>query len=550
MKKTLSILLATVLLLSIGTGVSIYALADSDKETNSQSENFAYIVLEDGTAEIGYAGSETTVHIPAEVDGYVVTSIGYLAFYNSQNLKSVSIPDTVTTIHASAFERCSNLESIHIPKSVVNIMGTPVRYCPNIKSITVEASNPVYDSRNNCNAIIETKSNTLISGCMNTIIPDSITQIQDSAFIGSGLTHIDIPESVITIGEEAFANSLITSIDIPESITTLSRKLFAGCHDLTSVTLSNNLQDLGESTFIDCIHLKNITIPENVTEIRGTFPGCISLESMILPENIKRVAYDAFAGCSAMESIVILNPTCEIESGNMGDMVFYDQTVIYGYNGSTAQAYSEQFDRKFVSLDENPIIPIGTDTQYQSGSEAECVIHCAYPLNNFVNVAMDDVTVDPANYTLAEGSTILTFSPAYLDTLPAGEHTVTLNYKNATATAMLTILADPNEPTTDPDPDEPATEPGEPATKPSEPITEPGTPTTPGEPTGGTPSDDDIPTSAVDSVSSTENAVKTDAATKSPDTGAQPAALTFAVLLAASVGLSALLYTQKRKRCV
>lgn len=192
----------------------------------------------------------------------------------------------------------------------------------------------------------------------------------------------------------------------------------------------------------------------------------------------------------------------------------------------------------------------GTDAEYTAGSSKGVTIHCLYDLKNLVSITMDDVTVDPANYTLAEGSTILTFSPAYLDTLPAGEHTVTLNYKNATATAMLTILTDPNEPTTDPDPDEPATEPSEPATKPSEPITEPGTPTTPGEPTGSTPSDDDIPTSAVDSVSSTENAVKTDTATKSPDTGAQPAALTFAVLLAASVGLSALLYTQKRKRCV
>ncbi len=191
----------------------------------------------------------------------------------------------------------------------------------------------------------------------------------------------------------------------------------------------------------------------------------------------------------------------------------------------------------------------GTDAEYTAGSSKGVTIHCLYDLENLVSVAMDSEIVDPANYSLSEGSTILTFAPAYLDTLPAGEHTVTLNYKNATATAMLTILADPDEPVTEPDPEKPATEPGEPATKPSEPATDPETPTTPEKPASGAPSDADTSTSAVDNVpSSTENAVKADTATKSPDTGAQPAALAGAAVLVAMGGIFTLLYTQKRKR--
>ncbi|MBQ6209968.1 MAG: leucine-rich repeat protein, partial [Prevotella sp.] len=72
----------------------------------------------------------------------------------------------------------------------------------------------MYDSRNNCNAIIETSTNTLISGCKNTSIPNSVTTIGDGAFHGcSGLTSITIPNSVTTIGDGAFHGcSGLTSI--------------------------------------------------------------------------------------------------------------------------------------------------------------------------------------------------------------------------------------------------------------------------------------------------------------------------------------------------
>lgn len=424
MKKTLSILLATVLLLSIGTGISIFALA------NDKTNDFEYYIMEDGTASIsGYTGLAKDIVIPSEIDGYTVTEIGRWSFMNNNKIESVVIPESIKTIRMNAFLGCDLLTSI--------------------------------------------------------TIPGNVKEIDYSAFQCKNLENVVLCNGVEYVGQWAFAGSKI----------------------------------------------KNIVIPESVTKI----------------------GLEAFSGCDELKYAVILNPNCEIiesfvtPDGDRGNLPLKDFRI-YGYTGSTAQTYAAEWGYEFINI--KNVIMDGTDAEYTTGSSKGVTIHCLYDLKNLVSITMDDVTVDPANYTLAEGSTILTFSPAYLDTLPAGEHTVTLNYKNATATAMLTILADPNEPTTDPDPDEPATEPGEPATKPSEPITEPGTPTTPGEPTGGTPSDDDIPTSAVDSVSSTENAVKTDAATKSPDTGAQPAALTFAVLLAASVGLSALLYTQKRKRCV
>ena len=103
------------------------------------------------------------------------------------------------------------LTSVIIPNSVTSIGNCAFEDCPNLASIVVESGNPNYDSRNDCNAIIETASNTLIAGCKNTIIPNNVTCIGSYAFYGcSGLTSVTIPESVTSIGDEAFeeCNSL------------------------------------------------------------------------------------------------------------------------------------------------------------------------------------------------------------------------------------------------------------------------------------------------------------------------------------------------------
>ena len=103
-----------------------------------------------------------------------------------------------------AFDGCSALTSIEIPKSVTSIGGNAFSGC-NLVSISVEEGNSIYDSREKCNAIIETNSNVLIIGCKNTKIPNSVTSIGDRAFKKcSALTSIEIPNSVTSIGEEAF----------------------------------------------------------------------------------------------------------------------------------------------------------------------------------------------------------------------------------------------------------------------------------------------------------------------------------------------------------
>ena len=170
-----------------------------------QIEKIKKIVIENGVKNIGNNAfrkctSFTFVTIPNSV-----TSIGELAFYSCSGLTSITIPNSVTSIGKEAFYGCSGLTSLTIPNSVTSIGSIAFGGCSGLTSIIVEKGSAYYDSRDYCNAIIETKSNTLINGCKNTVIPHSVTSIGEFAFHScSSLISITIPNSVTSIGKLAF----------------------------------------------------------------------------------------------------------------------------------------------------------------------------------------------------------------------------------------------------------------------------------------------------------------------------------------------------------
>ena len=150
-------------------------------------------------------------------------------------MTSISILEGVTSIGNYAFSGCSGLTSISIPEGVTSIGNCAFSGCSGLTTIKVDSNNKKYDSRNNCNAIIDKETNTLIAGCKNTIIPEGVTSIGSWAFSDcSGLTSINIPNSVTSIGWSAFWGcSGLTSINIPKGVTSIESFAFYDCDDLT-----------------------------------------------------------------------------------------------------------------------------------------------------------------------------------------------------------------------------------------------------------------------------------------------------------------------------
>ena len=199
-----------------------------------------------------------------------VTSIGDNGFNSETNLVSIIIPDSVTNIGSQAFYSCTNLKNIEIGAGVSNLGTKWFLGCTSLESIVVSEDNTVFDSRDNCNAVIETSTNKLKVGCKNTIIPNTVTQLDGSCFEGcTGLTSIIFPESLYDIGGWAFREcDGLTNITIPATITTIGSDAFRHCSNLRyAICESINPPTLGSDAFIEVHKDFIIYVPNTVVEI-------------------------------------------------------------------------------------------------------------------------------------------------------------------------------------------------------------------------------------------------------------------------------------------
>ncbi len=268
-----------------------------------------------GVEAFSYCSGLTSVTIPNSV-----TSIRSGAFRSCSGLTSVTIPNSLTIIEYCVFEDCSSLTAITIPKSVWFISTRAFANCSSLTSMKVESGNTKYDSRNNCNAIIETSSNTLISGCINTTIPNSVTSIGQSAFWNcSGLTSVTIPESVTSIGDLAFVYcSDLTSVIIPNSVTSIGNSVFADCSGLTSVTIPESVTSIGQSAFRYCSGLTSVIIPESVTSIgKEAFSYCSGLTSITIPESVTSIGDGVFQAVGSQSNPCMLYAPDDLDFGGV-----------------------------------------------------------------------------------------------------------------------------------------------------------------------------------------------------------------------------------------
>ena len=198
------------------------------------------------------------------------------------DIKTLVIPDyaringtkyAVTQIAAGVFKE-SVVESLTIGSNIKEIEEHAFGLDP-FHSITVSQRNAIYDSRNNCNAIIETASNILIAGSSNTVIPEGVVEIGTSAFSGINIKSINLPNSVRIIGAHAFSFADLNAIKIPESVKNINEGAFEGS-TLKSIILSSGITKIENDVFRDCKNLTDVTIPDNIESIGdGAFSGCI-----------------------------------------------------------------------------------------------------------------------------------------------------------------------------------------------------------------------------------------------------------------------------------
>ena len=325
---------------------------------------YTYTVDGDGNATItGYSGGVAALFIPETIDGHTVTAIGYRAFKGNLRLAAVTIPDTVTEIEEDAFSGCTGLTSIKLPKNLKTLERDAFRGCTGLTSVlipkTVENTHYYYDGIyspfRGCNNLQEVKfedgmtriPNSILCFCaakLNIVIPDSVTEIGEAAFLNSGIVAVTIPDAVTEIEEDAFRGCTgLTDIKLPDSVVNIGTKIFANCTSLTDVTLPNAWELIPASTFEGCTALEKLVLPESVQYIRdGAFKNCTALKEIVwskapelidsnafyncdaitemdIPATVTSVGYQAFYDCDGLTKITIPDGVT-----SLGDSVFYD----------------------------------------------------------------------------------------------------------------------------------------------------------------------------------------------------------------------------------
>ena len=190
-----------------------------------------------------------------------LTMISSYAISRLPKLGELSIPEGVEVIEPFSIINCDVLSKVNIPSTATSV-GATFQNCPLLSEITVSDDNLCYDSRNNCNAIIQTASNKLIAGCSSTIIPPSVLIIGSNAFnLCEGLEEYSIPEGVTEIQNNAFADCHnLKSITLPSTVTTFGNRAFAICNSLKSIEFPASTATIGESVLSGCTAIEEIFV--------------------------------------------------------------------------------------------------------------------------------------------------------------------------------------------------------------------------------------------------------------------------------------------------
>ena len=250
MKKTLSIILSLIMLLSALSAAGVTAFADESDfpESGECGTNASYtfdsktgIITIKPEVDGEYSSIEGSFSRISEIKKVIieegVQAVCGFAFFWCNKIESVEFPSSMETLENGAFFCCEKLRDVYIPENLTDIEGGAFSGCVGIRHMVVDENNPVYDSRDDCNAIIETETDTLISGSSVTVIPDSVVAIGEFAYNQSyNMPVLIIPDNIKYIGDRAFViNHHIVRIYLPRYLETIGDAAFTGMSSLEDI---------------------------------------------------------------------------------------------------------------------------------------------------------------------------------------------------------------------------------------------------------------------------------------------------------------------------
>ncbi len=254
-------------------------------------------------------------------------------YFNNELLVDIVIPSGVTKIGDYAFSGARDVASLSIPSSVTSIGGESFNACSGLQTITVESGNAYYDSRENCNALINTSTNRLMQASANAFIPNSVEIIGNDAFMYTGPTTLVIPNSVTTIESYAFYGCKATSISLGTGVTSIGQYAF-----VFSQWYQNQPDGI---LYLDdwCVEYKGIldaaiTIQEGTKHIASSaFKFNSDIVEVTLPSTLEDIGEYSFYNSNNITTINILASTPPTLQGytstpqNFSASVFSSATV-------------------------------------------------------------------------------------------------------------------------------------------------------------------------------------------------------------------------------
>ena len=293
---------------------------------------YTYKLDDDDNATItAYKGNATAVVIPSKLDGYTVVAIGNKAFRSNNNLRAVTIPDTITSIGDWSFSECKKLSDVTLSANLVSLGDRAFGDCTSLTSITIPKTLKTayaFGPFNGCSALTNVtleQGMTVVapnlfyncSGLVSIKIPDTVTSIGNSSFRNcESLKNVEIPDSVTEIKDSAFRYSAnLEKIVIPDTVTSMGDYVFYGCKKLSEVKLPNTRKNIMQSMFQDCTSLKTIILPDTVTTIQmNAFSGCTALETIVFPDSLTSIQGSAFLDCSSLKNVTWSKNLTSIDS--------------------------------------------------------------------------------------------------------------------------------------------------------------------------------------------------------------------------------------------